>query len=165
MALLSWSLSLPVVSLPYLASFHGDLASDSLADLALVSLPALCWHPWPHCAGVITNIALLLLPVLRRHHHHRCVGTVSLVVLASLPLSPLHCRQHRKLASAQSRSSCDTHWRPCQHRAIDVAGVALASLPLSRRRLCPCCAGIAALGTPALPPASRTGICPVMTQS
>jgi hypothetical protein len=30
--------------------------------------------------------------------------------------------------------------------------------------LCPCCAGIAALGIPALPPASQTGLRPVMMQ-
>ncbi len=75
MASLSWSSSLPVVSLPYLALFYGDLASDGSADVALVSLLALCWHPWPHCAGIITNIALLLLPVLHQHHCPRRVGT------------------------------------------------------------------------------------------
>jgi hypothetical protein len=101
-AVLSWSSSLPVASLPYLVSFHGDLASDGPADVALVSLPALCWHPWPHCTGVITNIALSLLLVLRRHHCPHCVGTFSLVELASLPSLPLHCCQHCKLVSAQS---------------------------------------------------------------
>jgi hypothetical protein len=164
-ASLSWSLSLPVASLPYLASFHGDLASDGPADVALVSLPALRWHPWPHCAGVITNTALLLSPVLRRYHCPCHMGTFSLVVLASLPLSPLCHHQHRELVSAQSQSSRNMHWCPCQHRAIGVAGIAPALLPSSRGRLCPCCAGVAALGTPALPPASQTGICPVMTQS
>ncbi len=99
-ALLSWSSSLPEVSLPYLALFHGDLASDGPADVVLVSLLALCWHPWPHCASVITNIALLLLLVLHQHHCPRCVGTFSLVALVSLPLSPLRCCQHHKLVSA-----------------------------------------------------------------
>jgi hypothetical protein len=56
-------------------------------------------------------------------------------------------------------------WCPCQHRAVDIAGVAPALLPLLRGRFCPCRAGVAALGTPPLPPVSQTGICPVMTQS
>ncbi len=165
MASLSWSLSLPVASLPYLALFHGDLASDGLADAALVSLPELCWRPWPHCAGVITNIALLLLPALHQHHCPCCMGAFALIALALLPSLPLRCRQHHKLVSAQSQSSCNMHWHPCQHHAIDVAGIAPTSLPLSRGHLCPCCAGVATLGTPALPPASQTGICPVMMQS
>jgi hypothetical protein len=142
------------------------LAFDGPADAALVSLLALCWRPWPHYAGVITNIALSSLsPALCRHHCPRCMGAFALIALALLPLSPLHCRQHRELASAQSRSSCNTRWRNRQHCAIVVAGVALALLPLSRGHLCPRRAGIAALGTPALLPASQTGICPVMTQS
>jgi hypothetical protein len=164
-ASLPWSSSLPVASLPYLVLFHGDLASDGPVDAALVSLPALCWCPWLHCAGVITNIALLLLPALRRHHCPHCVGTFALVTLALLPSSSLRCHQHRKLASAQSQSSCDMCWRPCQHRAVDVASITPASLPLSRGRLCPCFAGVAALGTPASPSASQTCICPVMMQS
>ncbi len=101
-ASLSWSLSLPLASLPYLPSFHGDLSSNGQADAALVSLPALCWRPWPHCAGVITNIALSLLPAMRRHHCPCRVGAFALVALALLPLLPLCCRQHCKLASAQS---------------------------------------------------------------
>ncbi len=131
----------------------------------MVSLPALCWCPWPLCAGVITNIALLLLPTLRQHHCPHCVGAFALIALASLPLLPLRCRQHCELASAQSRSSRDTRWHPCQHRAVDVAGIAPTLLPLSCGHLCPCHAGVAALGTLALPPASQTGICPVMMQS
>jgi hypothetical protein len=140
------------------------LTSDGPANAALVSLPVLCWRPWPHCTGVITNIALLLLPALRRHHCPRCVGAFVLVALAWLPLLPLRCRQHHELASTQSQSSRNTRWHRCQHCAIVVANVAPALLPLLRGHLCPCRAGAAALGTPALPPASQTGICPVMTQ-
>ncbi len=154
-----------MASLPYLAPFHGDLASDGPADAALVSLLALCWRPWPHCAGIITNIALLSLLALRWHHCPRCMGAFALVMLALLPLLLLHCRQHCKLASAQSQSSRDTHWRHCQHHTVVVVGVAPALLPSLRGCLCPRCAGIAALGTPALLPALQTGICPVMTQS
>jgi hypothetical protein len=165
MTLLLWSSSLLVASLPYLTSFHGDLASDGLADAALVSLPALYWHPWPHCAGVITNIVLLLSPALPRHHCPLCMGAFALVALALLPLLPLHCHQHCKLASAQSQSFQDQCWCHPQHCAIVVAGVAPALLPLLRGCLCSCRAGVATLGTPALLPASQTGICPVMTQS
>ncbi len=86
-------------------------------------------------------------------------------MLALLPLTPLRHCQHRKLTSVQPRSSCDTRWHHCQHRAIVVASVALALLPLPRGRHCPCCAGVAILGTPALLPASQAGICPVMMQS
>jgi hypothetical protein len=161
---LLWSSS-PVASLLYLALFHSDLASAGPVDAALVSLPALCWRPWPHCTGVITNLTLSLLPPLRQHHCLCCVSAFAPVVLALLPLSPLHCRQHSKLASAQSQNSCNMRWHHCQHRAIDVAGVAPALFPLLRRCLCPCCAGVATLSAPALPPASQTGICPVMTQS
>ncbi len=85
-------------------------------------------------------------------------------MLVLLPLLPLHCRQHCKLASAQSQSSRNMHWRHCQHCAVVVANVAPALSPLLRGRLCPCRAGVATLGTPMLPPASQTGICPVMTQ-
>jgi hypothetical protein len=91
---------------------------------------------------------------------HFCPG-----VLALLPSLPLRCRQHRKLASAQSQNSRNTRWRHCQHCTIVVAGIAPASLPLLHGHLCPCCAGVAALGTPASPPALQTGIWPVMTQS
>jgi hypothetical protein len=125
----------------------------------------LCWRPWPYCTRVITNLTLSLLPPLRQHHCLCCVGAFAPVALALLPLSPLHCRQHSKLASAQSQNSCNMHWCHCQHRAIGVAGVAPALFPLLRRCLCPCCAGVATLSAPALPPASQTGICPVMTQS
>ncbi len=99
---LLWSLSLPVASLPYLALFHSDLASDGPADAALVPLLALSWHPWLHCAGVTTNIALSSLPALHQHHCPRCMGAFSLVTLALLPSLPSHCCQHCKLASAQS---------------------------------------------------------------
>ncbi len=152
-ASLSWSSSLPVASSPYLALFHGDLASDGLADAVLVSLLALCWRPWPDCAGVITNIALLLLPALRRHHCPCWMGAFALIALALLPSLPLRCRQHHKLVSAQSQSSRDTHWHPYQHHAVDIAGIVPTSLPLSRGHLCPCCTGVAALGTPVLLPA------------
>jgi hypothetical protein len=163
-ALLSWSLSLPVASLPYLASFRSHFASDGPADAALVSLLALCLRPWLHCAGVITNITLLLLPVLRWHHFPCCVGAFVLVALALLPSLSLRCCQHCELASAQAQGSCNTCWRHRQHRALVVANVAPASSPLLRGCLCPPRAGVAALGTPASPPASQTGICPVMTQ-
>ncbi len=108
---------------------------------------------------------LSLLLALRRHHCPCCVGAFALVALALLPLSPLRCCQHRKLLSAQSRRSRNTRWRHCQHRAIVVAGVVPASLPSWRGRLCPHHASVAALGTPALPPASQTGTHPIMTQS
>ncbi len=160
--------SLPASSCPRCRCCTGvvaELAFEGLAGAALafagVAL-ALC----PHHAGVIASIVLLsLLQALCWRHCPCCVGAFALVALALLPLSPSHCRQHCKLASAQSRSSCDTCWCHCQHCAIVVAGVALALLPLSCRHLCHCHAGIAALGTPVLPSASRTGIRPVMTQS
>ncbi len=124
---------------------------------------ALAFHP--HCAGVIASIVLLsLLPALHQRHCPHCVGTFALVALALLPLLLLHHRQHCKLASAQSQSNCNTRWCHCQHCAILVAGIALTSLALLRGRLCPHCAGIAALGTPTSPPESGTGIWPVMTQ-
>ncbi len=130
----------------------------------MVSLLALCLHPWLHCANVINNIAPLLLPVLLRHHFPCCMGAFVLVALPLLPTLPLHCRQHCELASAQAQSSCNTGWRHCQHCALVVANVAPAPSPLLHRCLCPGCAGVAALGTPTLPPASQTGICPVMMQ-
>jgi hypothetical protein len=161
---LLWSSSLPVASFPYLALFHGPFASDGPAEAALESLPALCLHPWLHCASVINNIAPLLLPVLRRHHFPCRVGAFVLVALPLLPTLPLRHRQHHELASAQAQSSCNTRWRHCQHCALVVANVAPAPSPSLHRCLCPGRAGIVALGTPALPPASQTGICPVMMQ-
>ncbi len=83
------------------------------------------------------------------------MGAFALVALVSLPSLPSHCRQHCELAC----------WRHCQHRAIIVADVAPTLLPLLRGCLCPCPAGIATLGIPALPPASQTGLRPVMMQS
>jgi hypothetical protein len=162
---LSWSSSLPVASLLYPASFYGDLAFDGPADAALASLPAVCWRPCPHCAGIIANIALLSLPALRRRHCPCCAGAFALVALALLPPLPLRCPQHCKLASAQSRSSCNTRWHHHQHCAVVIARVAPASLSLSCRHLCPYHTGVVALVTPALPPASQSGICPVMMQS
>ncbi len=153
-ASLSWSSSLPVASLPYLALFHGDLALDGPANAALAFLLALYWHPCPHCAGVIVNIALLLLPALHWRHRRCCVAAFALVTLALLLSSPSCCRQHHKLASAQSQSSCNTRWRHHQHRAVNFSGIAPALLPLLRGRLCPHCTGVVALVTPMLPPAS-----------
>jgi hypothetical protein len=157
-ASMSWSSSLPVASLAYLALFHGPFASDGPAEAALVSLPALCLRPWLHC------IALLLLPVLRWHHFPCRVGAFVLIALALLPSLPLRCCQHREVASSQAQSSCNTCWCHCQYRALVVADVAPAPSPLLRRCLCPGCAGVAALGTPASPPASQTGIYPFMMQ-
>jgi hypothetical protein len=161
---LSWSSSLPVASSPYLALSCGPFASDGPAEAALVSLLALCLRPWLHCTSVITNIAPLLLPVLRQHHFPCRMGAFILVLLALLPSLLLRCHQHRKLVSAQAQSSCNTCWRHPQHRALVVANVAPAPFPSLRRCLCPGCAGVTALGTPMLPPASQTGICPVMMQ-
>ncbi len=157
-ALLSWSLSLPVASLPYLALFRSPFASDGPAEAVLVSLPALCLRPWLHC------IAPSLLPVLRQHHFPCCVGAFVLVTLTLMPSLPLRCRQHRELASAQAQSSRNTCWCHYQHHALVVADVVPAPSPSLRRCLCPGCTGVAALGTPTLPPASQTGIYPVMTQ-
>jgi hypothetical protein len=145
MVSLSWSSSLPVASLLYLALFRGDFASDGPADAALVSLLALCWRPWPHCAGVITNIALLSLPALRWHHCPHCMGVFVLITLALLPLLPSRCHQHREVAPAQSQSSRDMGWHHCQHRAVVVANVGPASLPSSHGRFCPRRTGVAAL--------------------
>ncbi len=129
-----------------------------------MSLPALCWHPWPHCAGIIINIALSLLPALCWHHCPCRVGAFALVALTLLPSLPSRHRQHRELASAQSQSSRNMRWHHCQYRAVVIASIAPALSPSLHRHLCPCCTGAATLGTPALPPASQTGICPVMTQ-
>ncbi len=86
----------------------------------------------PHCAGIIASIVLLsLLLALRRRHCPCCMGAFALVALALLPLSPLRCCQHCKLASSQSRRSCNMRWRHCQHCAIVVAG-----LPALRRCCC-----------------------------
>ncbi len=151
--------SLPASSCPCCrrcTSIVAELAFEGPAGATLAFAGiALAFHP--HCAGVIASIMLLsLLPVLRRRHCHRHMGAFALVKLVSLPLLPLRCRQHCKLASAQSRSSLNTRWRHCQHRAIVVAGIVPALLPLLRGRLFPC-SGVAALGIPALPPASQTG--------
>jgi hypothetical protein len=151
MALLTWSLSLPVASLPYLALFHSDLASDCPADAALASLPVLCWRPWPHCASVIINIALSLLLALCQHHCSCCVGAFALVVLVLLPLSPLCCCQHCKLASSQSQSSCNKRWHHCQHHPI--------VMPAFCRHHCPCCMGVFALVVLALPPLAHLHCC------
>ncbi len=119
-----------------------------------------------HLAGIIASIVLLsLLPALCRRHPPRCIGAFALVPLALFSLLPLRCRQHRKLASVQSRSSHNTRWRHFQNCAIVIAGIAPASLPSLCRHLCPHWAGVAALSTPTLLPASQTGIRPVMTQS
>jgi hypothetical protein len=162
--LLSWSSSLPVASLPYLASLHNPFASDGPAEAVGVSLLVLCLRPWLHCASIINNIALLLLLVLRQHHFPCCVGAFVLVTLPLSPTLPLRCRQHCELASAQAQSSCIMCWHHRQHCALVVADVAPAPPPSLCRCLCPGCSGVAALGTPVLPPASQTGICPVMTQ-
>jgi hypothetical protein len=153
--------SSPASSCPrhqHCASVVAELAFKGPAGAAL-AFAGIALAFCPHCAGVIASIVLLsLLPVLRRHHHPRHVGAFALVAF-------LHCRQHCELASAQSRSSCNTRWGHCQHRAIVIAGIEPASLPLSRGHLCPCPAGVAALSIPPLPPASRTGLRPVMMQS
>jgi hypothetical protein len=118
-----------------------------------------------HSAGVIASFVLSsLLPALRRRHCPCHVGAFALVVLALLPSLPLCCCQHCKLASALSQSSRNTCWCHCQHCAIVVAGVVPALLPMLRGHLCPHCTVITAFSTPALPPASQTGIWPVMMQ-
>jgi hypothetical protein len=90
---------------PFTGSLHSDMAFDGPANVALVSLPALRWHPCPHVASIIVSIALLLLPMLHRRCCPPCAGIFALVLL-TLPISlHPHCRQHRKLASAQSQCS------------------------------------------------------------
>jgi hypothetical protein len=145
MALLSWSSSLPVASLQYLALFHGDLASDGPEDAALVSLLALCWRPWPHCTGIITNIALLLLPGLRRHHCPCCVGAFALIALALLPLLPL-------LTASIANWRLPSHEAVATHTGIIVSIAPLLFLAL-RQHHCPCRMGFfapVALATPPL---------------
>jgi hypothetical protein len=146
-------------------SVVAELAFEGLAGAALVFAGvalAFC----PHCAGAIASIVLLSLsPVLHQQHCPCRVGAFALVALASLPSLPSPCLQHWELVSAQSRNSCDKRWRHCQHHAIIVAGIAPALLPSSPGHLCPHIAGVATLGIPTLPPASQTGICPVMMQS
>jgi hypothetical protein len=100
------------------------------------------------CVGVIALITLEFLPY--------CAGIVALFAFALPPASqtgicPVTKQLQHALASLLALRHC-------------CCRVALASSPLSRRHLCPCCAGIAALVMPALMPASQTGICPVMTQ-
>jgi hypothetical protein len=164
MALLSWSSSLPMASSPYPASLHCDLAFDGPANAALASLLVLCWRPCPHCAGVIANIVLLSLPALHQRHCPYCMDAFALIALALLPPLLSRYRQHCELASAQSQNSCNMRWHHCQHCTVLVAGVALASMPLLCGCLCPCHTGVVALVTSTLPPASQSGICPVMTQ-
>ncbi len=150
-ALLSWSSSLPMASLQYLALFHGDLASDGPADAALVSLPALCWRPWPYCAGVITNIALLLLPALHWHHCPCCVGAFALVALALLPSLPL-------------LTASIANWRLPSHEAVPTRAGILASiapllLPALRQHCCLCCTGVFAPVALATPPSAHPRYC------
>jgi hypothetical protein len=106
-------------------------------------LPASCWRHCQHHAVVhVTGVVPASLPC--------CAGAFALVAPASLSSSPLPCLQHCDLASAQSQNSHDMRWRHCQHRAIIVAGVAPTLSPLSHGRFCPCSAGVANLGIPAL---------------
>jgi hypothetical protein len=109
------------------------LASDGLANAALVSLPALRWHPWPHCAGIITNIALSLLPALLWHHCPRCVGAFALVALALLPCC---LRVTTSIAN----------WHLPNQAVATCAGVIASIAPLSLLASCwhhcPCCVGI-----------------------
>jgi hypothetical protein len=140
------------------------LAFKGLAG-AMLAFASIALAFFPHCAGVIASIVLSsLLLAIHRRHCPRHVGAFALVALVLLPLLLSRCCQHRELASAQSQSSRDTRWRHCQHRAIVVAGVVPTSLPSSRGCLCPCPAGVAALGIPVLPPAPQTGLWPVMMQ-
>ncbi len=69
-------------------------------------LLALLWHHCQHCAVVVVvDVVLASLPSSR--------WSFCLIALALLPSLPLRCRQHRKLASAQSRSSCNMRWHHC----------------------------------------------------
>ncbi len=121
------------------------------ASIALASSPASgCCPCCQHCAGVIALVAWALLPLLRWHHCPCCLRVAASITNWHLP-------SHKAVATGA--------WHYCQHRAILVAGVAPASLPSLRGRLCLCRADVAALSTPALPPALPTGIRPAMTQS
>ncbi len=169
-----------LVSLPALHWCHcqrqavlvAGIAPALLSSWPLKVRPVQCWR-LPALRWRFAHIALASLPALCCHRcHWHCAGIIALscggfcfVALAPLPSSPSRRRQHRELASAQSRSSRNTRWRHCQHRAVVFVGVAPALSPSLHGHLCPCCAGVAALVTSTLPPASRTGICPVMTQS
>jgi hypothetical protein len=159
--------SLPASSCPCCQHCTGVVAELAFKGPSGATLPfsgialAFCLQ----CAGIIASFVLSSLSLtLRRSHCPCCMGTYSLVALALLPLSPLRHCQNRKLASAPSRSSRNMRWHHCQHCAIVIAGVAPALLPSLCGNLCPCCACVAAFGTPVSPPASRTGIQPVMTQ-
>ncbi len=94
-----------------------------IALIAWALLPLLCWHCCPRClcvtasianwhlpshkavatrAGIIASITPLLLPALRWHCCPCCAGVFAPVMLTLPPLAHQHCRQHHKLASAQS---------------------------------------------------------------
>jgi hypothetical protein len=149
MASLSWSLSLPMASLPYLALFHGDLASDGPADAALVSLPVLRWRPWPHCASssptlcccchrhcasIIALVAWALLPSLRWHFHLCCLCIPASIANWCLPSHNAVTTRAGVLASIAPLTLLALHWHRCPCRAGIFAPVTLALPPLAHPR-------------------------------
>ncbi len=141
-----------IIALVTLASAHWQCCLQHIVIAELASLPALRWRPCKHRAGVVTVVALALLPLLL-WRLCPCSGATGVfaLVLVSLPTSGWHLpnqdaatRHHHRagvLAGAALASLQAPRWHHCWHL--------LASLSASRWRLCPCCAGIIALGVPA----------------
>jgi hypothetical protein len=197
----------PMASSPYLALFPRNLVSNGPADAALVSLLTLHWHPCPHCAGGITSIALLSSPALRITAlvawaslpplcwtcHPHCTRIAVSIANWRLPhhntivkrqhtwrCQQAHCRPlwfllpepapfPGNLAFMSGQSSTGSfagvalaslpmsRWHPHKHCAVVIASVALALLPMLHWPLCPHCTGIT--------PSIATGVCPTTTQS
>jgi hypothetical protein len=123
----------------------------------LASLLALHWCSCPHQAGVIASIALSLSPAPCRHCPPHHVGISPLLCWRFCPCCPPHCCQHFKLASAQSRHSCNTlayvglllspchcRWLCCRPWHHSTATWPSMVRPMQRWRLYQRCAGVLA---------------------
>jgi urea transporter len=125
-------------------------AFDGLAKAAMAFLLALRWGPRAHCTGVIASVKLSLLLALCR----RC------------------CRVDLQGPAGAAQVFAGIALAFCLHPAGVIASIVLLSnrhyagiIAVLRGRFCPCHASIFVLIAFALPPASRSGICPVTKQS
>jgi hypothetical protein len=167
------SAGVALASLPACCWRHCQNCAVAVAGIVPALLPLLHGLLCSCCFGVIDCGSPALPPALQRvsaQSQHSCNMPgymMSLPFLLSLPLALLpylasfHGDRLSMVWLMQRWSLCrhctgilnTSGWCHCWHCAVVVAGIAPASLPSSRRHLCPCCTGVVALAAPALPPA------------
>jgi hypothetical protein len=163
-----------LASLQALCCHCCQLCTVVITGIALVLLPASCWRLCPHCTGIVAFVAPALVPASQtgicpttmQPRHIRVHGIVVVVIFLARGLAGIPGIFPRQLFLQWSNQcSIDIFASAVlATRTGVIVSIVPLLLPALHQHHCPLCAGVVTLGTLALLPASRTGICPFMTQ-